>query len=530
MQSPSNKKRVFTRLAAITHKRWPAEVLLVVTIVMVCATLLAMRVTQMEMTSLAAPNQYNDLWLVTKISRQLQKLEYVARDCLVEADPVASYDELTTRLEVLQSLLSQNHLAPKNPTRVIATQPDVLPTLADLSEQVEIWRQQLRINASSRTVPTDITAQAELLAEQISQVALKVHLGTTQVLDKERIALHWRFSLIHWILLALLSGVSALTIKLIMDRCLLKRLSNHLGLLNTTLERRVTRRTRQLAETKSLLMFILDASPSEVALANVETGEVYFINKRLLERLGHGPDVKKLFIADLLVDDTERDRFMEELDQYGRVDNREMLIVPDNPSWSSLSVKLVDIGGELSHLMWGYDVSHHKKLLAALQIQASTDPMTGLYNRRAFYERSRQALEGAKRYKLPYSVLMVDIDHFKQVNDLHGHAVGDEALRFISRILRSALRDADIIGRLGGEEFAVVLPYTNQQQALDTAERLRNTIAATVMTFDKINLQLTISIGLTCLSPETNSLDNLLDIADKALYHAKRAGRNRVYI
>ncbi|MHC8287248.1 sensor domain-containing diguanylate cyclase [Pseudomonas sp. XS1P51] len=530
MKSPSSKRGAHAQQAVNAHKSWLAEILLVVTILMACAALLALRITQEEMTSLSTPNQHNDLWLIVNISRELQRLEYVARHCLVEADPVADFEELSIRLDVLQSLLGPDQNAPKTSTRIISAQPAAQQTLASLSERVEIWSQQLNTPANARTVPLQITAQAESLAEQISQVAVGVHLGTSQILDKERLALYWRFSLINWILLALLCGMTVLAIKLIKGRYLLKRLSSHLGSLNIRLEKRVARRTRQLAETKSLLIFILDASPSEVTLANAETGEVYFINQRLLERLGQGPDVNKLFIPELLVDEKERSRFMNELDQYGRVDNWEALIAPDSPYWSSLSVKLVEIEGKLSHLLWGYDVSKHKKLLSTLEIQASTDPMTGLYNRRAFYERSRQALEGSKRYKHPYSVLMVDIDHFKRVNDNHGHAMGDEALRWISRTLRGELRDVDIIGRLGGEEFAVVLPYTDRQQALDTAERLRNTIAETAMTFNEVSLNLTISVGLACLTQEVNSLENLLDIADKALYQAKKTGRNRVYV
>ncbi|MFV0934144.1 GGDEF domain-containing protein [Pseudomonas jessenii] len=526
MKLPSSKQAALARQVTKSHKRWITEILLVVTLLMTCAALLALHVAQEEMTSLSTPNQHNDLWYIVNISRELQRLEFVARHCL---DKHPDYDELSTRLEVLQSLLSQDQNAPKISTRIIAALPEAQRILPLFNQQVDDWSQQLNKAPHTDEVPRQIIAQTESLSEQLSQVVLGVHLGTTQMLEKERFDLYQRFSLINWMLLALLCGMSVQVIKLIKDRHLLKRLSSHLGLLNIKLERRVARRTRQLAETKSLLIFILDASPSDVTLVNAETGEVYFINRRLLDRLGQGHEIDKLFITELLVDEQERSRFMEELDQYGRVDNWEAQIAPDNPYWSSLSVKLVEIEGKLSHLLWGYDVSKHRELRTALEIQASTDPMTGLYNRRAFYERSELALEICKRYKHHCSVLMLDIDHFKWVNDTHGHAVGDEALRWISRTLRTVLRDVDIIGRLGGEEFAVVLPHTDRHQALDTAERLRDTIAESTLTCHGVSLNLTVSVGLALYSQEVNSLENMLDSADKALYQAKKNGRNRVH-
>lgn len=529
MKLLSSKGGALLRQAISARKNWLAEVLLVVTVLMVCSALLALRLSQGEMKLLATPNQHNDLWLIVNISRELQRLEYVAQHCLAKGDAAEDYAKLSIRLEVLQSLLSPDRNAPKISTDILAALPEAQPILAHFSQLVDAWAQQLDATANTDTVPRQIIAQAESLSGQLSQIILGVHLGTTQALDQERLDLYRRFSLINWLLLALLVGISVLVIRLIKDKRLLKHLSDNLSTLNVQLEQRVERRTRQLAETKSLLIFILNASPSEVTLVNAETGQVYFINHRLRERLGQGPDVDKLFIPELLVDEKERARFKDELDQYGRIDNWEVQIAPDNPHWSLLSVKLVEIEGQLSHLLWGYDVSKHKELLTALELQASTDPMTGLYNRRAFYERSSLALEGCKRYKHPYSVLMVDIDHFKQVNDAHGHAVGDEALCWISHILRSVLRDIDIIGRLGGEEFAVVLPHTDRLQALDTAERLRKTIAQSARTFNGVNLNLTISVGFAGLSHDANSLENLLDTADKALYQAKRTGRNRVY-
>lgn len=529
MKSLSSNRQGDARRAVGARRSWLAETLLVAVILMAVANMLALRITQQEMDALATPNQHGDLWHVVNISRELQRLEYSARHHLADGGSGQGHDDLAIRLEVLQSLLAPGENAPRASTRVIAELPEVRQLLVDLDAQVHAWSQRLAAAGDAAQVPHEIVARAEGLAGQLSQASLGVHLGISQVLDQERITLYQRFALLNWMLLGLLLGMIVLVAKLIKDRRLLKRLSGHLATLNLKLERRVARRTRQLAESKALLMFILDASPSEVTLVNAETGQVHFINRRLLERLNQGSGVERLSVQELLLDGEERLRFMDELEQYGRVDNWEAQIDAPTPYWSSLTVKLVEIEGQLAHLLWGYDISRHKELLAALETQANTDTLTGLYNRRAFYERGGHSLESCKRYGHPCAILMIDIDHFKRINDSHGHAAGDEVIRTVSRILRGSLRDLDIIGRLGGEEFAVVLPQANATQALETAERLRQAIAQATADYAGIKLSVTISIGLARLSPEASNLESLLDTADKALYLAKQSGRDRVH-
>jgi diguanylate cyclase (GGDEF)-like protein len=160
---------------------------------------------------------------------------------------------------------------------------------------------------------------------------------------------------------------------------------------------------------------------------------------------------------------------------------------------------------------------------------AIRDPLTGLGNRRYFMERAEAACGLAQRHRRELCVLMLDIDHFKAVNDRHGHAAGDDVLKLVAARLALALRDADIRGRIGGEEFAVVLPEAGLAQAMQTAERLRQTVAETVVSTDHAPepLRVTVSVGVAALSG-SESLDELLARADGSLYEAKRAGRNRV--
>jgi diguanylate cyclase (GGDEF)-like protein len=168
---------------------------------------------------------------------------------------------------------------------------------------------------------------------------------------------------------------------------------------------------------------------------------------------------------------------------------------------------------------------------AELRRLASTDELTGVANRRWFTSMARRELERCRRYGHPLALLMIDVDHFKRVNDNYGHAVGDEVLKTFARVLEGSLRSVDLLGRMGGEEFAVVLPETNPTAAANTAERLRAAVEALAFPLeDGTALCLTASVGIGVASPEGETLDSLLARADEGLYAAKRGGRNRVIV
>jgi len=164
-----------------------------------------------------------------------------------------------------------------------------------------------------------------------------------------------------------------------------------------------------------------------------------------------------------------------------------------------------------------------------LEETVRTDALTGLNNRRHFFELGRTALKKAIRSGKPLSAIMFDADLFKKVNDTYGHAVGDKALIHLSVMAKHALRDIDILARLGGEEFAVLLEGTDEEAAAEVAERLRQSINGKALTLERGSVTLSISAGVACLTPEGgDELDSLLVFADKALYAAKAGGRNRV--
>lgn len=183
------------------------------------------------------------------------------------------------------------------------------------------------------------------------------------------------------------------------------------------------------------------------------------------------------------------------------------------------------------HIAIVQDITRRKEVERQLERLAHTDELTGLANRRHFLEQAQLELSRSIRYGHPLSMLMIDTDHFKGINDLHGHAIGDITLKKLAEIFRNTLRTADLAGRIGGEEFAVLLPETELGMAVDVAERLREAVAAAkVPRAMGVPLQFTVSIGVSSLTSKDDNLDLLIRQADEGLYLAKNAGRNRVCV
>lgn len=174
------------------------------------------------------------------------------------------------------------------------------------------------------------------------------------------------------------------------------------------------------------------------------------------------------------------------------------------------------------------DVTEHKALVARLDCLARTDGLTGIDNRRHFLELAQRETVRARRYSRELSVLVIDLDYFKRVNDTYGHAVGDELLIALTRSVSETLRATDAFGRLGGEEFAVLLPETANERAVRAAERIRSRVAQLTVLTDAGPVRATVSVGVATLDDSDQSLDALLIRADDALYRAKSLGRNRV--
>lgn len=159
---------------------------------------------------------------------------------------------------------------------------------------------------------------------------------------------------------------------------------------------------------------------------------------------------------------------------------------------------------------------------------ASKDELTGLDNRRAFFEQGYRIFKQAVRFKHPVSVIMMDIDHFKNVNDSYGHSVGDKVLQAVAEHLQSMVREIDIVARIGGEEFAFILPETAIDEAVNLAERLRLKIAEARVLHEEKQIKITASFGVSSKPVENETLETMLTRADDALFMAKKKGRNQV--
>jgi len=200
--------------------------------------------------------------------------------------------------------------------------------------------------------------------------------------------------------------------------------------------------------------------------------------------------------------------------------------------WLDLSIlPLKNHQGKVTHFVAiERDVTEQKNIEQKLELLSRTDSLTGLLNRRAFDEILENELSRYKRTGEIYSLLMLDIDHFKRINDKYGHATGDVAIQTITQSCKSALRSHDIVARIGGEEFCVLLPYTNNKVAFTVAEKLREIVANTKIAVASDDITMTISIGVSQVDKADTDYTAIVKRADKNMYKAKEAGRNKVCI
>jgi diguanylate cyclase (GGDEF)-like protein len=197
-------------------------------------------------------------------------------------------------------------------------------------------------------------------------------------------------------------------------------------------------------------------------------------------------------------------------------------------------------------LMWGKDLEEsdlpaaslfaghvaialeNAHLYTKIQHMAITDELTGLYNRRGLFEIGRREVERAQRYSHPLAAIMIDIDHFKKINDTYNHAIGDIVLRSFAECCLRNVREIDIVGRVGGEEFVILLPETDLPACQLVAERLRKRILENRTRTDLGDISITVSMGVASMTAKARDLSDLIRQADEALYIAKNSGRDRI--
>jgi len=185
---------------------------------------------------------------------------------------------------------------------------------------------------------------------------------------------------------------------------------------------------------------------------------------------------------------------------------------------------MVMLIGSIGFILLAKQKSDYKLFMAATH-----DNMTGIYNRSAFIEKAASQINFHARKERPLTFLLIDIDHFKRINDTYGHQIGDDVLNEFVSVIKLQLRSYDLFGRFGGEEFVILLPETDRNEAEEVSERLRHTVELQPFIMEDNEISYTISIGAVTLIPDQNTtIDLMFNCTDKALYRAKESGRNRV--
>ena len=300
--------------------------------------------------------------------------------------------------------------------------------------------------------------------------------------------------------------------------------------LNATLEQRVEERTCELDRARRFAENLVDMLPHPVWFKDISGGlQIYNRAFRELFRLPADGDTE---LPGQLEEMDRRINDVVQADGMGSLALEATLDIGGDQRTVMISKGLLtnDCGGPPGTIGLLTDITERKRMERQLRQLATIDDLTETLNRRAFFIAAEQEIERSARYGNCVSVAMFDLDHFKRINDRHGHAVGDRALRAAAAALRANLREVDILGRLGGEEFAVLLPETALAGAVEVAERLRQAIAAIVLPLDAglPPLTFTASLGVAERGADETTVDKILARADLALYRAKADGRNRV--
>lgn len=277
---------------------------------------------------------------------------------------------------------------------------------------------------------------------------------------------------------------------------------------------------------------IIDSSPFPIVIAKITSDKLLLMNTPASQLFGISKKEAPFYkLKDLFVDEANRQKFFSQLEKNHEIQDYDLMacdLINAVPFWLSVSAKTIEYNNEMAIYMAFQDITQRKQREAGLQSQADKDPLTLAWNRRYFEKLVPECIKACIKKLQNFSLLMLDADKFKNINDTYGHKFGDKVLIELAQICRLSLRPDDIVARFGGEEFVVFLNNTDSDSALKVAERLRQNIESSTINDDSGNIiQFTVSIGVVS-SEKTASLDVLLRQVDDAMYLAKKRGRNQV--
>ncbi len=510
-----------------SQKNLALSVLVIIVVTMLGLLTAALLLAGQQANQLAAPNLHGELWRAYQTTREMERTLEAARQY---QQGEISGDDLVVRIQVLRSstrMLQDSRMFSALPL----PRPRADEALARIISLSSTWNKQAHFadEQAAQRLAIQINRDMAPLIKPMHEVMIASNISLANKLDHDRQLLYKSFRYIGWALIGLLIGSTLLVARLIYNYRQARQLSNRLSELNHTLEDRVAMRTLELSEEQRVLNQILQASPSDVAFFSADGDEVYFISEGLQSSLLSPSSTFEY--AQFFADPADAERFHANLINDNQVDDLEALLRgPSAPYYAVISGRVLEHKGRPAHLIWCYDISIRKQMEESLLALANTDALTGLDNRHSFWRKGEALLHYTRRIEQHCVALMLDIDHFKQINDKYGHQAGDLALQKVASELQLGVRENDILGRIGGEEFVVLLPHISTEQAMPIAERLRSNIEALHLPLGNGQYHsLTLSIGLASMLTH-ESLDQLLNRADMALYEAKAAGRNRISI
>jgi len=304
----------------------------------------------------------------------------------------------------------------------------------------------------------------------------------------------------------------------------------------------------ELHERKPKLLIVDDSATIRATLSRAVGDEFDSIEAT------NGTEALRLLQEDIEIDLVVTDLAMPEMDGFGLIDhmrkhntarlkNMPVIVVTGANDTAAREKAFIAgandfIAKTSDHVEFLARVRAHVKLAQTIQEleqsrrylkeQADTDPLTQLANRRRFFAVSSTSLAQMRRQGEHFSIIILDIDHFKNINDAYGHQAGDVVLQQLALVLQMAIREGDTLARMGGEEFVVACPYTNRLAAIVLSERLRKAVESSEFVYGDIQIPVTISLGIATMGKEDSDVDKLLLIADSRLYLAKERGRNRI--